>query len=70
MHKRPILYENIRKALNNSQLSPEEKVKLMMEMTDTATAICIDGIKENNPNITEEELHAFLRERIKERRKD
>jgi hypothetical protein len=56
--------------LKNPQLSPEEKVKLMMEMTDTATTICMDGIKENNPNITMEDLHKILRNRIKERRKD
>jgi hypothetical protein len=61
---------SIRKALTNLQKSPEDKVNLMMEMTDTATAICIDGIKENNPNIIEEALITFLRERIKERRKD
>jgi hypothetical protein len=41
-----------------------------MELTDTATAICIDGIKKNHPNITEEALITLLRERIKERRKD
>lgn len=56
--------------MNNSQLSPEEKTRLTMEMTEAATTICADGIKAQNPDMTEEEVITELRRRItRERRR-
>ena len=54
--------------LNNPQPSPEEKARLTIEMTEAVTAICADGIRANNPDMTEEEVITELRRRIRERR--
>ena len=51
--------------LNNHQPSPEEKTRLTIEMTEAVTAICADGIRANNPDITEEEVITELRRRIR-----
>jgi hypothetical protein len=40
-----------------------------MEMTEAATAICADGIRAENPEMTEEEVITELRRRIQERRR-
>ena len=50
------------------RLSPEEKTRLAMEMTEAVTAICAEGIRAQNPGMTEEEVTAELRRRIQERR--
>ena len=34
-------------------LSPEEKIRLAMEMTEAVTAICAEGIRAQNPGMTE-----------------
>lgn len=60
--------ETIENPLNNPQPSPEEKTRLAIEMTEAVTAICADGIRANNPDITEEEVITELRRRIRERR--
>jgi hypothetical protein len=46
------------------RLKPEEKVALMMDMTNACVCICADGIRNQNPNISNEELLAILRERL------
>jgi hypothetical protein len=45
-------------------LKPEEKVLLCIDMTDGRDRICTDGIRNQFPNITEEELIVKLRERL------
>ncbi len=46
------------------RLPPETKVALCMDMSDACVRVCADGIKDQNPGITEEELLAQLRERL------
>lgn len=50
--------------LNRKKLTPEERVNLAISMTDFVIEICADGIRDQNPNITEAELREKLRERI------
>jgi hypothetical protein len=45
-------------------LPPEEKVAICMDMSDACVQVCADGIKAQNPDISEEELIAKLRERL------
>ena len=43
-------------------LTGEEKVRMAVEMTETANQVCKQGIAHRHPNYTEEEIHyAFLR---------
>jgi len=58
----------ILETLDASKLSPEEKARIMTEMSETVTRICIDGIKAKTKNITEQEQLVILRERIQARR--
>jgi hypothetical protein len=46
------------------RLKPEEKVAITIDMTDACVHICADGIKAQNPEISEEELIEKLRERL------
>lgn len=50
--------------LSPRKLKPEEKVNLAINMTDVCLRVCAEGIKDQNPNITEQELMEKLRERI------
>ena len=45
-------------------LKPEEKVNATIQMTDAVVKICADGIRDQNPNTTEEQLQETLRKRI------
>jgi len=45
-------------------LKPEEKVNLDINMTDVVVRICADGIRDHNPNITEEQLLEELEKRL------
>jgi len=45
-------------------LPPEQKAALMMDMTSACVRVCADGIRAQNPNISEAELLAKLRERL------
>lgn len=47
------------------RLPPEEKVNLAIDMTDAMVHVCTQGMKAQNPDITEEELTRKLRERFK-----
>jgi hypothetical protein len=46
------------------RLTPEEKVRIMIELTDAATAITASGIRDSHPGITEEEVLEELRRRV------
>lgn len=46
------------------RLKPEEKLAICMDMTDACVRICADGIRAQQPDISEEELIAKLRERL------
>lgn len=46
------------------RLKPEEKVLICMDMTDGCVRICADGIKNQYPGISEEDLLEKLRERL------
>jgi hypothetical protein len=45
-------------------LKPEEKIAIAIDMTDSCVCICADGIRAQNPDISEEELVEKLRERL------
>ena len=46
------------------RLKPEEKIAIAIDMTDACVRICADGIRAQNPGISEEELIEKLRERL------
>lgn len=46
------------------RLKPEDKLAIAIDMTDTCVRICADGIKAQNPDISQEELVEKLRERL------
>lgn len=46
------------------RLPPEEKVAICMDMSDACVQVCADGIRAQNPGISEEELIEKLRERL------
>ncbi|MDH7477089.1 MAG: hypothetical protein QHH17_01760 [Candidatus Bathyarchaeota archaeon] len=46
------------------RLKPEEKVNLAIGLSDFVVRVCAEGIKAQNPNITERELVEKLRERF------
>jgi hypothetical protein len=46
------------------RLKPNEKVALAIDMTDACIRICADGIRNQNPRISEKELVEKLRERL------
>jgi hypothetical protein len=46
------------------RLKPEEKIAIAIDMTDACVRICGDGIRAQNPGISEEELIEKLRERL------
>jgi hypothetical protein len=50
--------------LDVKDLTPEEKVKLAVEMSDLCVKICINSIRDQNEGISEEELMEKVRARI------
>ena len=46
------------------RLKPEEKIAIAIDMTDACVRICADGIRAQNPGISEEELIEKLREKL------
>jgi len=51
------------------RLTPEEKVRITIDLTDAATSITASGIRDSHPGITEEQLMEELRRRIAQTRK-
>lgn len=47
-----------------SELKPEEKVALAIDMTNVVTSVCADGIREMHPGISERQLISLLRRRL------
>ena len=47
-----------------SELTPEEKVNLAINMTDVCVSICAEGIRDQYPGITKDRLLELRRERI------
>lgn len=50
--------------MSRNKLTSSEKVDMAISMTDTCVHFCASGIKEQNPNISEEELIERIRERF------
>jgi len=46
------------------RLTPEEKVRITIELTDAATSITAAGIRDSHPGITEEQVLEELRRRV------
>jgi hypothetical protein len=46
------------------RLKPSEKVAICIDMTDTCVRTCAEGIRQQNPGISEEALIEKLRERL------
>ena len=46
------------------RLKPEERVKLAVGMSDVCIRVCADGVRDENPGISEEELIERVRERL------
>ena len=46
------------------EVSPEERVKAAVGMTNVVTAICIESIREKEPGLTEQELILKARPRF------
>jgi hypothetical protein len=52
------------------RLKPEQKVLIAIDMTDGCVRICADGIRNQYPGISEEELLEKLRERLEWTKRD
>jgi len=46
------------------KLKREESVNLAIGMSDVCIRVCADGVKDQNPGISEEELIERVRERL------
>ena len=46
------------------RLKPEERVNLAVGMSDVCIRICADGVMDQNPDISEDELIERVKERI------
>jgi hypothetical protein len=46
------------------RLKPEEKVMIAIDMTDCCVEVCASGIRQQHPEISEQELNEKLRERL------
>lgn len=46
------------------RLKPEQKVLIAIDMTDGCMRVCADGIRQQFPDISDEELLEKLRERL------
>ena len=46
------------------RLRPEERVNLAVGMSDVCVRVCADGVRDQNPGISEEELIERVRERL------
>jgi hypothetical protein len=46
------------------RLRPKERVDLAVGMSDVCIRVCADGVRDQNPGISEEELIERVRERL------
>jgi len=46
------------------RLKPEDRVNLAIGMSDVCVRVCADGVRDQNPGISEEELIERVRERL------
>lgn len=46
------------------RLKPEDRVNLAVDMSDVCIRVCADGVRDQNPGISEEELIERVRERL------
>jgi len=46
------------------RLKPEERVNLAIGMSDVCIRVCADGVRDQNPGISDEELIERVRERL------
>jgi hypothetical protein len=46
------------------RLKREERVNLAVNMSDVCIRVCADGVRDQNPSISEEELIERVRERL------
>ena len=46
------------------RLKPEVKVNMAIGMSDVCVRVCADGVRNQNPGISEEELIERVRERL------
>jgi len=46
------------------RLKAEERVNLAVGMSDVCVRVCADGVRDQNPGISEEELIERVRERL------
>jgi len=46
------------------RLKPEERVNLAVGMSDVCVRVCADGVRDENPGISEEELIERVTERL------
>jgi hypothetical protein len=46
------------------RLKPEDRVNLAIGMSDVCIRVCADGVRDQNPGISEEELIERVRERL------
>lgn len=46
------------------RLTPEERVNLSVGMSDVCIRVCADGVRDQNPSISEKELIERVRERL------
>jgi len=51
------------------KMTPEEKLNMAISMTDTVVQICAEGVKSQNPNISEDELIEKVRERMMDQKR-
>ncbi len=46
------------------RLKPEERVNLAIGMSDVCVRVCAEGVRDQNPGISEEDLIERVRERL------
>jgi hypothetical protein len=46
------------------RLKLEDRVNLAIDMSDVCVRVCADGVRDQNPGISEEELIERVRERL------
>jgi len=50
--------------LSVRKLRPEERVNLAVGMSDVCVRVCADGVRDGDPDVSEEEVVERVRERL------